>query len=209
VGQVNELVTNELALVDGLRDGDEAAFVALVERYGGAMLRLAELYVRSRAIAEEVVQEAWLGVLKGSGRFEGRSSLKTWIFRIVANKAKTRAAREGRSVPFSALSPQGPSVDPDRFRGPEDRYPGHWAAPPSSWAPEERLLAAETLEIVERTIAELPPPQAIVLTMRDVEGFEADEVCEALELSEGNQRVLLHRARSKVRRALEEYLDAS
>jgi RNA polymerase sigma-70 factor (ECF subfamily) len=202
---------SELALLDGLKAGDEAAFSALVNRHGGAMLRVAQLYVRSRAVAEEVVQDAWIGVLKGSARFEGRSSLKTWIFRIVANMAKTRAAKEGRSVPFSALAEGGPSVEPERFRGPNDRYPGHWASPPSSWAgvPEERLLASETLALVENAIAELPPAQAIVITMRDVEGFAADDVCDALEISEANQRVLLHRARSKVRRALEEYLDAA
>ena len=205
------LIANELAMLDGLRAGDEAAFAALVGRYGGAMLRVAQLYVRSRAIAEEVVQDAWIGVLNGSARFEGRSSLKTWIFRIVTNRAKTRALKEGRSVPFSDLGPDEPSVEPERFRGPEDRYPGHWTTHPSSWAgvPEERLLASETLALVEDAIAELPPAQAVVITMRDVEGFDAAEVCDALDISESNQRVLLHRARSKVRRALEEYLDAA
>lgn len=208
---MTELLANEVALLDGLRSGDEAVFAALVTRYGGAMLRVAQLYVRSRAVAEEVVQDAWIGVLSGSARFEGRSSLKTWIFRIVTNQAKTRAVREGRSIPFSELGPDEPSVDPERFRGPEDRYPGHWVTHPSSWAgiPEDRLLASETLSLVEDTIAELPPAQAIVITMRDVEGFDAGEVCDALEISESNQRVLLHRARSKVRRALEEYLDAA
>jgi RNA polymerase sigma-70 factor, ECF subfamily len=208
---VTGLLADELALIDGLRSGDEAVFAVLVGRYGGAMLRVAQLYVRSRAIAEEVVQDAWIGVLNGSARFEARSSLKTWIFRIVTNRAKTRALKEGRSVPFSDLGPDGPSVDPERFRGPEDRYPGHWTAFPASWAdvPEQRLLAAETLTRVEAAIAALPPAQAIVITMRDVEGFDANEVCDALEISESNQRVLLHRARSKVRRALEEYLDAA
>ena len=211
IPSVSELLASEVALVDGLRAGDEAVFVALVGRYGGAMLRVAQLYVRSRAVAEEVVQDAWIGVLNGSSRFEGRSSLKTWIFRIVTNRAKTRALKEGRSVPFSDLAPHEPSVEPERFRGPEDRYPGHWVAHPSSWAgvPEERLLAAETLALVENAIADLPPAQAIVITMRDVEGFDAAEVCDALDISETNQRVLLHRARSKVRRALEEYLDAA
>jgi RNA polymerase sigma-70 factor, ECF subfamily len=208
---VSELLTDELALLDALRAGDEATFALLVGRYSGSMLRLAQLYVRSRAVAEEVVQEAWIAVLNGIARFEGRSSLKTWIFRIVANKAKTRAAKEGRSVPFSALAPDEPSVDPERFRGPDDRYPGHWVTFPSSWArePEERLLASETLALVENAIAELPPAQAVVITMRDVEGFDVGDVCDTLEISEGNQRVLLHRARSKVRRALEEYLDAA
>jgi RNA polymerase sigma-70 factor, ECF subfamily len=198
----------QLLILDGLRAGDEAAFAALVRSYGPAMLRVAQLYVRSRAVAEEVVQEAWIGVLNGSARFEGRSSLKTWIFRILANKAKTRAVREGRTIPFSALDPQEPAVDPDRFRGPEDRYPGHWASPPTA-LPEERLLESETLALVQDEIAKLPPAQALVVTMRDIEGFDAAEVCNALEISETNQRVLLHRARSKLRSALEDYVNAT
>jgi RNA polymerase sigma-70 factor (ECF subfamily) len=198
----------DLRLVDGLRAGDEAAFVELVRRYGPSMLRVAQLYVRSRAVAEEVVQEAWVGVLNGISRFEGRSSLRTWIFRILTNTAKTRAVREGRSVPFSALTPEdeGPSVDPDRFLGPGERYAGHWASPPASWGPDDRLVAAETLAVFEAEIEALPPAQSLVITMRDVEGWSAEEVCNTLDLSETNQRVLLHRARTKVRRALEEYL---
>jgi RNA polymerase sigma-70 factor (ECF subfamily) len=198
----------DVRLVDGLRAGDEAAFVELVRRYGPSMLRVAQLYVRSRAVAEEVVQEAWVGVLNGISRFEGRSSLRTWIFRILTNTAKTRAVREGRSVPFSALTPEdeGPSVDPDRFLGPGERYAGHWASPPASWGPDDRLVAAETLAVIEAEIEALPPAQSLVITMRDVEGWSAEEVCNTLDLSETNQRVLLHRARTKVRRALEEYL---
>ena len=201
----------ERRLVDALRAGDERAFTRLVQEYGPAMLRVARMFVSSRAVAEEVVQEAWLGVLKGLGRFEGRSSLKTWIFRILTNTAKTRAVREGRSIPFSALaSDDGESggVEPDRFLGDDTRFPGHWALPPQRWdaAPEGRLLADETLELIEREIAKLPPNQAIVVTMRDVEGFDAEDVRNVLDISETNQRVLLHRARSKLRRALEEYL---
>jgi RNA polymerase sigma-70 factor, ECF subfamily len=202
------VIQDQLVLLDGLRAGDEAAFAALVRSYGPAMLRVAQLYVRSPSVAEEVVQEAWIGVLNGAARFEGRSSLKTWIFRILANKAKTRAAREGRTIPFSALDAGEPAVDPDRFRGPEDRYPGHWAARPTS-LPEERLLESETLALVRSEIEKLPPAQALVVTMRDVEGFDSTEVCNALEISETNQRVLLHRARSKLRSALEEYLNAA
>ena len=202
--------TEEMRLVEGLRAGEEAAFVELMRRYGASMLRIAQLYVRSRAVAEEVVQEAWLAVFKGIGRFEGRSSLKTWLFRILTNTAKTRAIREGRSVPFSALGggdDDGPAVDPDRFLGPDERFPGHWSAPPSSWGePEERLVAAETLDVIKTEIEKLPPAQALVITMRDIEGFSSEEVCNALDITETNQRVLLHRARSKVRRALEEYL---
>jgi RNA polymerase sigma-70 factor, ECF subfamily len=173
------------------------------------MLRVARLYVTSRAVAEDVVQETWVGVLRGIDRFESRSSLKTWIFRILSNTAKTRGVREGRSVPFSSLAgdePGGPAVDPDRFLGADSRFPGHWAAAPRPWEGGERLVARETLELIEREIAKLPPMQAVVITMRDVEGFDSDEVCNALDISETNQRVLLHRARSKVRRALEEYM---
>ena len=201
----------ERRLVDALRAGDESAFTRLVEEYGPAMLRVARMFVSSRAVAEEVVQEAWVGVLNGIGRFEGRSSLKTWIFRILTNTAKTRAVREGRSVQFSSLAgedEEGGAVDADRFLGDDTRFPGHWAAPPQRWeaAPEGRLLAAETLEVLEREIAKLPANQAVVVTMRDVEGFDADDVCNALDISETNQRVLLHRARTKLRRALEEYM---
>ena len=202
------MIQDQLLLLDGLRAGDEAAFAALVRSYGPAMLRVAQLYVSSRAVAEEVVQEAWIGILNGVGRFEGRSSLKTWIFRILANTAKTRAAREGRTIPFSALDPGEPAVDPDRFRGPEDRYPGHWSIRPIG-LPEARLLESETLALVESEIEKLPPAQALVVTMRDVEGFDSDEVCNALEITETNQRVLLHRARSKLRAALEDYVNAA
>ena len=211
VARVEQLVsTEEMRLVDGLRAGDEAAFAELMRMYGSSMLRVAQLYVRSRAVAEEVVQEAWLAVFKGISRFEGRSSLKTWLFRILTNTAKTRAVREGRSIPFSALAGEeddGPSVDPDRFLGPDERFPGHWSAPPSSWGePEERLVASETLDVIRAEIEKLPPAQALVITMRDIEGFTSEEVCNALEVSESNQRVLLHRARTRVRRALEDYL---
>jgi RNA polymerase sigma-70 factor (ECF subfamily) len=205
------LSPEDARLIEGLRAGDEAAFAALMREYGAAMLRVAQMYVSSRSVAEEVVQEAWVGVLKGIGRFEGRSSLKTWLFRIVANTAKTRGMREARSMPFSALGDDTegePAVDPDRFFGAGDRFPGHWSAPPESWAggPEGRLLAQEALEVIEREIEQLPPAQRAVITMRDVQGFTSAEVCNALDLTETNQRVLLHRARSKVRQALEEYM---
>jgi RNA polymerase sigma-70 factor (ECF subfamily) len=205
------LSPEDARLVEGLRAGDEAAFAALMREYGAGMLRVAQMYVSSRAVAEEVVQEAWLGVLRGIGRFEGRSSLKTWLFRIVANTAKTRGVREARSIPFSALADERDdehSVDPDRFLGAGERFPGHWAVPPESWAgaPEGRLLAEEALDVIEREIERLPPAQRAVITMRDVQGFTSEEVCNALDVTETNQRVLLHRARSKVRNALEEYM---
>lgn len=200
-------------LIDALRAGDEAAFVVLVEEHHVALLRLAMIYVPSRAVAEDVVQETWLGVLQGIGRFEARSSLKTWIFRILTNRAKTRGAREGRSIPFSALRPDDaeaadPAVEPARFHAADQRWAGHWASAPHGWdaVPEERLLSRETRAQLEAAIAALPPSQRAVLVMRDVEGWPSDEVCNVLEISETNQRVLLHRARSKVRRALEQYL---
>jgi len=196
-------------IVEALRAGDEAAFAMLVAQYGASMLRVAQMYVRTRAVAEEVVQDAWLGVLRGIGSFEGRSSLKTWIFRILTNTAKTRGERESRSVPFSALEgvDDEAAVEPERFQS-EGRWAGHWAAPPSPWTdiPENRLLSTETREVVARAIAALPPAQATVITMRDVEGFDSEDVCNVLGITETNQRVLLHRARSKVRRALEDYL---
>jgi RNA polymerase sigma-70 factor (ECF subfamily) len=205
----------EAGLVEALRRGDEAAFVALVDRFHGTMVRVALLYVSERAVAEEVVQEAWLGVLQGVPRFEGRSSLKTWIFRILTNCAKTRGQREGRTVAFSALwnpdaeavEPAEPAVEPERFR-PTDPWKDHWVSVPSSWeeVPEERFLSQETRAYVQQAIAALPPAQRAVITLRDVEQCPSEEVCHLLQISEANQRVLLHRARSKVRRALEQYL---
>jgi RNA polymerase sigma-70 factor (ECF subfamily) len=214
VGEPGQASTREAALVERLRAGDEATFVDLVRLYGPSMLRVALLYVKTRAVAEEVVQEAWLGVLKGIERFEGRSSLRTWIFRILTNVAKTRAEREGRSVPFSSLGdadlePGEPSVDPDRFLPDSERWAGHWASAPRRFAdmPEHRVVSDETRALIQGVVDELPETQRIVITMRDIVGCGAEEVCETLGISEVNQRVLLHRARSKVRNALEAYLD--
>jgi len=193
-----------------LRAGDERAFAALVDLHGAAMLRVARLYVRDRAAAEEAVQEAWLGVFRGIERFEGRSSLRTWLLRIVANVARTKGVREARSVPFSALGDDGPSVPEERFRGPEERWAGHWASPPDEWGrPEQELLTAETRSRLAAAIGGLPDSQRQVISLRDVEGWSANEVCNVLGLSETNQRVLLHRARTKVRAALDEYLTES
>ena len=203
--------SEEADLVARLRAGDERAFEALVERHYGMMLAVARGYVRTRAVAEEVVQEAWVGVLNGIARFEGRSSLRTWIMRIVVNIAITRGEREARTIPFSTLAPEGdePAVDPDRFRDESDGFPGHWRAYPANWAavPDDALLSRETLDVVMGAIEELPDAQRVVITMRDVAGCSAEEVCGTLEVSEGNQRVLLHRARSHVRNALERHLD--
>jgi RNA polymerase sigma-70 factor (ECF subfamily) len=192
-----------------LRRGDERVFVELVEQHQALMLRVASRYVRSRTVAEEVVQETWLGVLNGLERFEGRCSMKTWIFRILINRAISRAQREGRTVPFSSLGDDGadePAVDPDRFRPEGDRYPGGWKRFPDP-LPEQRLLERETLAMIDAAIAELPDRQQLVITMRDIEGWSAEEVCASLAISEANQRVLLHRARSKVRSCLESYLN--
>ena len=195
-----------------LRARDEAAFVMLVEELSPSMLRVARMYVSTRAVAEEVVQETWLAVLTGIDGFEGRSSLKTWIFRILANRAKTRGEREGRTVPFSSLGGEdedgGPTVDPDRFVA-GGQNAGSWAAPPARWSdlPEARLLGNETLSVVRTAIAALPETQRTVITLRDIEGWSSEDVRNVLDLGESNQRVLLHRARAKVRRALESYLE--
>ena len=204
---------DDLELLARLRRGDEAAFTQLVERLHGPMLRVAMTHVGNRAVAEEVAQDAWVGVLAQLDRFEGRSSLRTWVLRIVANRARTRAARERRTLPFSSLDgleEQGrPAVEPERFLPAGHRWAGHWASPPRSWGevPEERLLSAETRAEVERAVERLPPAQRAVITLRDVDQMTAAETCQLLGLTEGNQRVLLHRARSGVRRALERYLD--
>jgi RNA polymerase sigma-70 factor (ECF subfamily) len=204
----------EQGLLEALRRGDEAAFVALVERYQGRLLRLALLYVPNRAVAEEVVQDTWQGVLVGLDRFEGRAPLRAWIYRILLNTAKSRGRRERWAAPFSALAGDDaageagePAVEPERFRA-ADPWQGHWISVPDNWneVPEERLLAEETRAEVQRAIQALPPTQRAVITLRDVEQCPPEEVCALLGLSEGNQRVLLHRARSKVRRALEAYL---
>ena len=205
---------DDLHLVALLRSGNEAAFVMLIERYHAAMLRLAIIYVTAQAVAEEVVQETWMGVLEGLNRFEGRSSLKTWMFRILINRAKTRAQREGRTIPFSSLPEvdadlSEPGVDPDRFLPSDHQRPGHWVSFPSNWndLPEERLLSQEMRAHLEQAIAALPPGQREIIVLRDIEGWTSQETCHFLGISEVNQRVLLHRARSKVRGALEKYFE--
>jgi RNA polymerase sigma-70 factor (ECF subfamily) len=214
LGRLAALRADDLALLNALRAGNEDAFARLVDAHHGAMVRLAMTYVPSRSVAEEVAQETWLAVLRGLDRFEGRSSIKTWIFRILMNRAMTRGQREHRTIPFSSLfdaanEPAEPSVEPERFQGPQARRPGGWADPPRRWegAPEERLLARETLALVGGAIDGLPPAQREVIVLRDVEGWTSREVCNVLGITETNQRVLLHRARSKIRRALEQYID--
>jgi RNA polymerase sigma-70 factor (ECF subfamily) len=204
---------DEARLVAALRRGDERAFAELLDTYHASLVRIATYYVRDAAVAEEVAQDTWLGVLHGIQTFEGRSTLKTWIFRILRNRAATRGERERRTVPFTALDtsePGGePSVEPDRFLdSTHPVWPGHWASPPAAWdgIPERQLVSSETLAQIQAAIDALPPLQAQVISLRDVDGWSSEEVCELLGLSEVNQRVLLHRARSKVRGALEAYL---
>ncbi len=215
-GNVSTASQGELHLIEMLRNGNEDAFIFLIDRYRATMLRLAMIYVPEYAVAEEVVQEAWLGVLQGLNRFEGRSSLKTWIFRILTNCAKTRALRERYSIPFSSLSDpevnfDEPAVDPDRFLPSDSQLPGQWVSLPANWdeIPEKRLLSKETYACIVLATEALPPSQRAVITLHDIEGWASEDICNVLGISETNQRVLLHRARSKVRRALEQYFDGN
>lgn len=204
---------DDAALAAALRAGDEMAFTWLIDRYDASLRRLALTYVSTPSVADEVVQETWLAVVKGIDGFEGRSSVSTWIYRILANIARSRGVREQRVIPFSSAAGameegDGPAVDADRFvaRG---ATAGAWSAPPTPWddQPDQRLTARETLRVVEDAISMLPPSQQEVITLRDVEGWGSDEVCNALGITETNQRVLLHRARAKVRRALERHFE--
>ena len=197
--------------LSALRRGDEQVFVELVQQHHALMLRVASHYVRSRTVAEEVVQETWLAVIGGIDRFELRSSLKTWLFRIMLNIARSNGVRESRSIPFAttAVLDDEPAVDADRFRRFTLRGRGQWKRPPDPWTqPEQQLLEAETHGVILRAVASLPAAQREVLTMRDLLGWTAAETCEALELSDANQRVLLHRARSRIRSALERQYDS-
>jgi RNA polymerase sigma-70 factor, ECF subfamily len=213
-GATNADGRDDADLLTALRDGDEAAFAQLVDRYHGALVRLARLYV-SDAAAEDVVQETWLGFLRGLSRFEARASLKTWLFRILVNRARTRAVRDGRTMPLSTLGfeteAREPAVDAARFRPADDsRWPGHWlVAPAAEDLPEERFLAGELTDQVRAAVARLPPAQRQVVMLRDIQGLSSDEVCDLLQLTDANQRVLLHRGRSKVRAALEAYCAAA
>lgn len=206
-------LADDATLVDALRRGDEPAFAAVLDAYHASLVRVAQVYVRDRQVAEDVAQDTWLAVIRGIDRFEARSSFRTWLFSILANQARKRGERERRSVPFSTLAARdtehGPTVDPERFL-PEDsaRWAGHWSAAPRPWdMPEERLIGRETLDVIAAAIETLPEAQRTVISLRDVEGLDSSEVCELLDISEGNQRVLLHRARAKVRAALERYMD--
>ncbi|HEX2414699.1 MAG TPA: sigma-70 family RNA polymerase sigma factor [Thermoleophilaceae bacterium] len=210
---MGSLERSEADTLAALRSGDEAAFVRLVDELSPGLLRMARVYVSTDAAAEEVLQETWLGVLRGLERFEGRSTLKTWIYRILINVAKTRGVRDSRSLPFSSAFAGAvddeEGLGPDRFLGADhDRYPGHWAVGPLPW-PADALENAEALRVIAATVERLPARQREVITLRDVVGCTAAETCDALGLSENNQRVLLHRARTRVRAALEKEFDAT
>ena len=203
----------EQRLLEALRAGDEAAFARLVDGEGPLLMRIALAHVPSRAVAEEVVQETWLAVLTGLDRFEGRSSLRSWIVGILLNRARTRGERERRTLPLSFLRRRGeegraePAVDPSRFQGRRGERPGWWAVPPDRWEePDERLARDGARAVMLDAIRRLPPRQREVIALRDLCGLGPSEACNALGLSETNQRVLLHRARAKVRAALEEHL---
>jgi RNA polymerase sigma-70 factor (ECF subfamily) len=205
---------DDRALVAAVRQGDEASFELLIDRYHPSLVRIATLFVRDYGVAEDIAQETWIGVLRGLERFEGRSSFRTWIFSILANQARRRGERERRMIPFSALArpPAGegePAVAAEHFLPAGHEWAGHWASAPATWAiaPEDALLSGEVRREIERAIASLPPNQRAVITLRDVEGWDAPDVCNVLRLSQTNQRVLLHRARAGVRRVLEQYLE--
>jgi RNA polymerase sigma-70 factor (ECF subfamily) len=194
-------------LLDALRGGDEQAFGHLVASHNAGMLRLARNYVSCTATAEEVVQETWMGVINGLHGFRGGSSLKTWIYRILINRAMSRGKRDKRMVPFSSLMPASECVDegytPDSFLS-----DGHWATPPRPFeAPADRLALLEFRARLREAMVHLPERQQIVVTLRDVEGLSTDEVCDLLQISAENQRVLLHRGRTRLRQALESYKD--
>jgi len=199
-------------LVAALRAGDEQAFAALIDGWSGSMLRMARLHVPTDSVAEEVVQDTWLAVLTGLTKFRGDSSLRTWVYRILLNQAKTRGIRERRTVPFASLTDDdrweggGPTVDPSRFQGAGDPHPGGWRRFPDEW-PENSYLSHEVRAVVTRALAELPPRQRLVVALRDLDGHTAEEVSELLMITSGNQRVLLHRGRTVIRAHLERYYD--
>jgi RNA polymerase sigma-70 factor, ECF subfamily len=200
-------------IVAALRAGDERTFRKLFQRHNPAMKRVARSYVQSDAVAEEIVQDTWLAILTGVDRFEGRSAFGTWMFSILINQAKTHNARECKTLPFSSTSPPGdadPAVDADRFQKDDDAWPGHWATPPRPWQkPDRRVLSLEARARLKDALSQLPPRQRLVVGLRDVDGLSSGEVCGLLKLSRENERVLLHRGRSRLRAALEAYIDAT
>ena len=190
-------------LVAALRAGDESTFAALIDAWSPGLLRTAQSFVSGRHTAEDVVQETWLAVLRGLDKFEGRATLRTWTYQILIKIAKARGQRDARLVPTENLTSDGPTADPSRFRGADDPYPGHWRTAPEPWpTPEASALNAETRRTLEAAVGRLPTRQRKVITLRDVEGYGSQEVCQILDITPQNQRVLLHRARASVRAAL-------
>jgi RNA polymerase sigma-70 factor, ECF subfamily len=207
VRNVPETLPEDAVLVDALRRRDETTFATLVDTWSPGMLRAARAFVSDEHAAQDVVQETWLGVLRGVDRFRGESSLRTWTYQILINRARTRGARDGRVVPAGLASDDhGPTVSPERFRGPAESYAGHWRSLPPAWpTPEDGVLGGETRRRLAEALARLPVRQRAVVTLRDVEGYRSDEVCDLLTISAANQRVLLHRGRAALRAALEDY----
>jgi RNA polymerase sigma-70 factor, ECF subfamily len=206
---VDAALPADAVVVARLRTRDEAMFAALIDAWSPGMLRAARAYVADDHTAQDIVQEAWLAVLRGIDAFQERSSLRTWVYRILVNKAKTRGVRDARTIPGLGVvddRDHGPTVDPARFRGADDPYPGHWRSSPPAWpSPEDDAVAAETRRQLAAALAGLPARQRVVVTLRDVAGHSSDEVCELLAISAANQRVLLHRGRAALRAALEHH----
>ena len=201
----------DAVIVARMRARDEVIFAALLDAWSPSMLRVARSYVADEHAAQDVVQETWLAVLRGIDAFESRSSLRTWVYRILVNRAISRSGRDARVIPLSSLSPAAedyaPTVDPARFRDGDDPYPGHWRSHPDRWpTPESEMLAQETRRHLAAALERLPARQRIVVTLRDVEGCSSEQACEILAISPANQRVLLHRGRAALRAVLEERL---
>lgn len=206
--------TSDDDLVTRLRAGDEDAFRELIDEFDVPLRRVARTYVSTDAAADEVVQDVWVGVLRGIDRFEQRSSLKTWIYRILLNIARTRGVRDRRSIPFASLGDagdEGPTFDLDRFQNASGQHPGHWSEFPMRWHdhPEVRAVGHETIAVVRDALSTLPAAQQEVVRLRDLEGWTGAEVCNALDITDTNQRVLLHRGRAKIRAALESYFESA
>lgn len=202
----------EAELLARLRRGDEATFAAVLDAWSRGMVRAARAYVASDEAAQDVVQETWLAVIRGLDQFEGRSSLRTWAYRILVNIARTQGVKDSRTIAWSSLVPDevGPTVDPGRFQGPHDPYPGHWKQPPATWpSPESEVVSREIRRTIEAALVDLPHAHRVVITLRDMDGYSAEEVCTILQIGAANQRVLLHRARAAVRARIEEYFSAA
>jgi RNA polymerase sigma-70 factor (ECF subfamily) len=209
VRDVSEPLPDDAVLLAGLRQRDEAVFAALIDAWSPGMLRAARAFVADQHAAQDVVQETWVGVLRGIEKFRGESSVRTWVYRIMINQARTRGVRDARIIPAGLPGDDaGPTVSPDRFRGPDESYAGHWRSLPAAWpTPEDGALTEETRRHLASALDRLPVRQRTVVVLRDVDGYSSDEVCDLLTISAANQRVLLHRGRAALRAAIEEYLE--